>query len=436
MIETNDLCTKCGSKKNSKNTYVRKSDGKTMTQYRCGKCEYKKELLRKTNNQPNCTCKVCNTQYYMKASKLIVSENHYCSQTCLGKDRETIYLGSQNPNSKYDVDPYFFKNIDSEFKAWLLGWIASDGHISRNSNIITIQIHKKDQDVLKQIKCILGFNDSFIKVYPSKNRVSVSICNKKWKDDICSLLQIQGGKKSHTVKFPALNVELEKHFIRGYFEGDGHISSLAAVEKNKYIPVASIASNSISMLTSIQDKLPCKCGISHNALRLSGSNVVIFLNYIYNNSHHRMQRKFYIFEEVECYKAALLQKGCKGRVNKVRWSKTEINAQPLLKTDNEFYYDFTLIKKIEENDDFVSFDSCLKIRSPKGYVLDVEARLDLQNYGCRLFFADVIDLTYTGSVRVILKKSEKREIKLEDVCNLFQLRMHPLIQGGFGSSGR
>ena len=50
----------------------------------------------------------------------------------------------------YDVNVDFFTCIDTEEKAYILGFICADGHISEDRLVITVSI--KDVDILEKIK--------------------------------------------------------------------------------------------------------------------------------------------------------------------------------------------------------------------------------------------------------------------------------------------
>ena len=114
---------------------------------------------------------------------------------CLYCSRHQKYMGTKNPNCKIkSLDHNFFECIDSEEKAYTLGWIASDGTISKN-NSITIAIHKKDEEILHKIKNLIC-PDLVIKNKKNTNLVFFTINSKKISDDICNYLQIVPGNKS------------------------------------------------------------------------------------------------------------------------------------------------------------------------------------------------------------------------------------------------
>lgn len=53
----------------------------------------------------------------------------------------------------------YFETIDSEDKAYFLGFIVADGSINTNKyrNALIINIHKKDVDILNKFKELIKF---------------------------------------------------------------------------------------------------------------------------------------------------------------------------------------------------------------------------------------------------------------------------------------
>ena len=58
---------------------------------------------------------------------------------------------------KYGVDESFFNKIDNEEKAYILGFIYADGNISKRGHL-TIEIHKRDEHILHDIKRVMQYN--------------------------------------------------------------------------------------------------------------------------------------------------------------------------------------------------------------------------------------------------------------------------------------
>lgn len=135
----------------------------------------------------------------------------------LGKERRIYYLNNQN----------YFENIDTPQKAYLLGFIATDGCIHKpkqeKQDILRICIQENDKEILDLFKKELDTNKP-IKLEErtaTKHYVSLEISSQKIVDDIRAL----GIDYAKTYKcvIPNISKELFPHFIRGYFDGDGSI---------------------------------------------------------------------------------------------------------------------------------------------------------------------------------------------------------------------
>lgn len=131
---------------------------------------------------------------------------------------------------KYTLDLSAFENVDTEIKAYVLGFMYADGYNNQKDGSIQIQIAEEDCEVLEIIKKSLGSNHPFWinkrseKNENHKNTAALHIFSKKLSDDFCKLGCFQG--KSLTLKFPTLeqvSEEFQHHFIRGYFDGDGYV---------------------------------------------------------------------------------------------------------------------------------------------------------------------------------------------------------------------
>ena len=51
----------------------------------------------------------------------------------------------------YSVDTHFFDSIDTEEKAYILGYILADGHVASDNHIM-FGLHEKDVDILYKIR--------------------------------------------------------------------------------------------------------------------------------------------------------------------------------------------------------------------------------------------------------------------------------------------
>lgn len=129
--------------------------------------------------------------------------------------------GSGKPSSIANKD--YFETIDTEEKAYFLGFLMADGCIS-SSHVnyhIKLVLQEKDADVIKAFLLAIGSSNSITKVIKNNHiGYSVSLSCKKMFYDLVShgFLEHKSGNEIIPNTIPD---ELVRHFIRGYFDGDG-----------------------------------------------------------------------------------------------------------------------------------------------------------------------------------------------------------------------
>lgn len=223
--------------------------------------------------------------------------------------------------TKYKYDENFFENIDTEEKAYWLGFIYADGYIingvvgNKYYHELGVELQEKDYTQLKKFnKSIRGnleikyrtricnlsnkaYNTCFIKLYSKK---------------IVEDLQRQGVflNKSLIIKLPKLTDNLMPHFIRGFFDGDGCLVKNNHKNGKSYIRADFTCGSNIfiNQLREYLYKNNIKSYISKEKnkpyrLLIGGMvNCDIFLKYIYNNANIYLDRKYYkkisLYEEL------------------------------------------------------------------------------------------------------------------------------------------
>lgn len=117
------------------------------------------------------------------------------------------------------------EKIDTEEKAYWLGFLYADGCVGSKEDKIELGLAEKDYDQLVKFKNFIGL-DNKISYREKTKSYRYAFRSKKFKQDLIK----QGcfPKKSLILKFPTLKQvpkELQRHFIRGYFDGDGWFSN-------------------------------------------------------------------------------------------------------------------------------------------------------------------------------------------------------------------
>ena len=126
-------------------------------------------------------------------------------------------------NRIYSCNHQFFADINSEIQAYLLGFLAADGCVSHDG-AIHIQLAAKDVEILHLFQSALKSNHP-IRLYSRRHKTGVgeycSICvaSPQLTQDIAKFGLVP--VKTFIVPWPDLPDELLRHYLRGYFDGDG-----------------------------------------------------------------------------------------------------------------------------------------------------------------------------------------------------------------------
>lgn len=161
----------------------------------------------------------------------------YDVQDFLGKEKEPKISTDKLYKSKYGkycVNQDYFEVIDNEWKSYWLGFLYADGCVTidkqkntnKKRNCLSISLKEEDKNHLQKFLNSLQ-SDSVVKIfktnYKNYNASKITITNEK----ICNDL-IKWGcvpRKTFSLHFPDFLPEhLIRHFIRGFFDGDGGIT--------------------------------------------------------------------------------------------------------------------------------------------------------------------------------------------------------------------
>ena len=153
-------------------------------------------------------------------------------------EKQGIKTTKGNHYRKYFHDIAFFEDINTEEKAYWLGFMYADGYIVNNENrygedCFGITLAEDSIDSIQKFKSSLKATNP-IRYDDSKNgqrQAKLVCCSQKTVNDLIN----QGvfKEKSLILKPPErVPEELIRHFIRGFFDGDG---SLTKSHSNNYI---------------------------------------------------------------------------------------------------------------------------------------------------------------------------------------------------------
>ena len=214
-------------------------------------------------------------------------------------------------NRRFFVDENYFDEIDSEEKAYWLGFIYADGYIRerKTGNSLEIKLAVK---YIKHLELFREHLKSTHKITEGVNKVkykggisqSKICCIAIYSSKIVESIKKQGvhSQKTFSITKPNIEEKLMNHFLRGYFDGDGSFS----FNSSKYIIKTQIVSASDDFQNFIIEELK-KNQININLysqIKLQIQNKIDnlkFYDYIYKNATIYLARKKDKYEEFRRY---------------------------------------------------------------------------------------------------------------------------------------
>ena len=268
-------------------------------EFDCSTCFKHTVAKRKHKNNNNFCSKDCYHKYLVKtphvrvclrcAQKFVLNNiayekrghGKYCSMDC-----------SKFATKKYSFDEKFFDNIDTENKAYWLGFCMADA--CNTTDELRIELSAKDENHLLKFKNDIVAEQNITYRYRGEHKMSSIGLSSRY---MCKSLSRLGciKNKSFDLTYPEIPSILDKDFIRGFFDGDGCI----------YVRTPnrtwSIFSVSKDFLFSIKDKIENAIDIkpSYYEQNINGHLIVIrkkndiekLYHYLYDGATIFMDRK-------------------------------------------------------------------------------------------------------------------------------------------------
>lgn len=213
---------------------------------------------------------------------------------------------------KYNLNEHYFDNIDNQDKAYCMGLLYADGCHCENNYTINLSLQERDKDILVKINQLIESNRPLkFTDYNSKNSNWSNqyqlLINSKYMSQQLSALGMMTNK-SLKLTFPDwLNDDLIPHFLRGYIDGDGHLSNNPKDARMSLVGTLDFCE---SVKAIIKDKLNINCSIYFchgvtdkptRTLQIAGRNQVSkFLDYIYKDANLYLERKYDVYKSLYC----------------------------------------------------------------------------------------------------------------------------------------
>ncbi|MDQ0257507.1 hypothetical protein J2S74_004965 [Evansella vedderi] len=209
----------------------------------------------------------------------------------------------------YRANFNYFTDIDTEEKAYLLGFIYADCCLTKKGTL-TITLARKDKDIIIKFKEAMEAEHP-IREHTAKTRVgdfevvSLDITSPLLSQDLMKFGVVPN--KTHKIKFPEnLDRMLYKAFIRGYIDGDG---TFCLARNNQYaidIEGTQDFLESIRKIIQVELAVPARAKLfaanpSNNIRRLQlrgKDQVMTVLKWLYEDSKIHSDRKYNKFLDI------------------------------------------------------------------------------------------------------------------------------------------
>lgn len=227
-------------------------------------------------------------------------------------------------NSNVSCDTNYFCREWSKNMAYIIGYILADGCITKGMRSLSFICHQKDEEILLAIKKELKSNHKIVrhseKIYEDGRRngprTCLSICSKKIAESLVTNFGIFPRKTWLDSEMPNVPDQFFGHFLRGYIDGDGHVS-IREVCGRKYGRTSFVATYKIA--TAIRDRVCKMLGVSLTKVLQQGivwcvewarhQDLVAISNLLYPPGEYiYLGRKRQVFEQIAKLEPIRLQR--------------------------------------------------------------------------------------------------------------------------------
>lgn len=224
---------------------------------------------------------------------------------------------------KYSLNESFFESIDTEEKAYWLGFITADGNITTSGGAVKIVLQRRDIEHLRKFAMALNYTGRIIEYEKQNHRKAeqilpycrIVITSVRLARDLGVLGVLPN--KCHTLKPWSGSDSLMRHYWRGLVDGDG------TIVKNKCNGLwkVSLAGNEF-VIERFREFVAIHCGSKATPKKYQG--VLRFdvcgrlmpqtvLRLLYENSTVSLDRKMELAQELLSIQCRTRQESCRLR---------------------------------------------------------------------------------------------------------------------------
>lgn len=189
--------------------------------------------------------------------------------------------------------PRYFEVIGSEQQAYWLGYMYADASVSKNLSRLSINVQPSDFYHVERFQTEIGskhkpYDMKSVKSVRGTRRVDIT------SKQLCVDLVSQGchPNKMYTLEPPCdLRPDLIRHFIRGFWDGDGSIGMYG-----QYSQIHMSATGTDAMIKWVAEQFPAKPSIGRSGnearVRSVSKNALTNLDFMYEDSTISLDRKY------------------------------------------------------------------------------------------------------------------------------------------------
>ncbi len=183
----------------------------------------------------------------------------------------------------------------NERSAYFLGLLYADGNVNGGRNMVSISLVDSERPLLEALSLAVYGSIRLTPIRPKRATHSPASRLTIYNDRIkASLVRLGcGPKKSLTLTFPEIPKDLVRHFVRGYFDGDGGVS----VRRNHAVGVGIVGTKAfLDHAAGLLAEAGVVCAVyRHSAIWklafASKAAILAFYRYLYTGGTIWSQRK-------------------------------------------------------------------------------------------------------------------------------------------------
>lgn len=222
--------------------------------------------------------------------------------------------GIDRRHRKYAINEHYFDSVDTPNKAYILGFLYADGYNNYEKRLVSLKLQDRDVGILEAIRKEIGvelplmfedYHNNYHSKFDTRDQYQLSL----YSAHISKTLKDKGvvQAKSLILQWPTfLQDDLYSHFLRGYIDGDGHLSPKPY---DYHVEFLSAYDFCVGAIEYIERTLGVNCrliadryenGITSIVYISHKDQVKLFLDWLYKNADLKLKRKYDIYISKYC----------------------------------------------------------------------------------------------------------------------------------------